>query len=112
MRRAVELGSSNAQTELARWYVDGECGLPTNYKEAMRLAKLGAEAGNATAMNHIGLLFHEGWGVATDFDQACKWNREATALGLEGAKYNLRNLARTGHAPSIAAVRDLGLGPL
>ena len=112
MRRAVELGDAEAQTELARWYVEGECGLPTNYKEAMRLAKLGAPAGDADAMNNIGILFHEGWGVAEDPDEAYKWWRQAAALGNEVAKDNLRNLARDGHDPSIAAVRDLGLGPL
>ena len=90
----------------------GECGLPTNYKEAMQLAKLGAESGNARAMNHIGFLFHEGLGVAKDLDEAYKWGRQAAALGNEVAKNYLRMLARTDHAPSIAAVRDLGLGPL
>ena len=112
MRRAVELGSSNAQTELARWYIFGDCGLPINYKEAIRLAKLGAAAGNANAMIHIGCLFHNGSGVAKDDDEACKWFRQAAALGQEHAKTNLRTLARAGHAPSLAAVRELGLGPL
>ena len=78
----------------------------------MRLARLGAEAGNALAMNHIGCLFRDGWGVVQDLDEACKWYRQAAALGREGAKNNLRNLARAGHAPSVAAVCDLGLGPL
>ena len=87
----------------------GECGLPTNYKEAMRLARLGAAAGNALAMTYIGGLFH---GVAKDDDEACKWYRQAAALGQENAKTNLRTLARAGHAPSLAAVRELGLGPL
>ena len=31
MRRAVELGYADAQTELTRWYIVGKCGLPTNY---------------------------------------------------------------------------------
>ena len=108
MRRAVELSSSDAQTELARWYMFGECGLPTNYKEAMRLAKLGAAAGNGIAMNHMGSLFHNGWGVAKDHDEACKWYRQAAALGEESAKTNLRKLARLGHSPSLVAVRELG----
>ena len=112
MRRAIELGYAVAQAELARWYMFGECGLPTNYKEAMRLAKLGAEAGNAPAMSHIGFLIVKGWGVAKDDDEACKGYRHAAALGLEVAKNILRKLARTGHAPFITAVRELGLGQL
>ena len=38
--------------------------------------------------------------------------RGDAAQGLEGATNNLRTLARYGHAPSITAVRELGLGPL
>ena len=112
MRRAVELGYAGAQTQLARWYILGVCGLPTNYKEAMLLAKLGAAAGDAIAMTHIGCLFQNGWGVAKDLDEACTWYRQAAALGFDGAKVNLRNLARAGHAPSLASVRELHLGPL
>ena len=112
MRRAVELGDVEAQTELARWYILGECGLPTNYKEAMRLAKLGAAAGDALAMNHIGCLFQGGWGVAKDDDEACNWYRQAAALGNGVAKSSLHDLACAGNAPSITAVRDLRLGPL
>ena len=63
-------------------------------------------------MTHIGGLFHEGWGVVQDLDEACKWGRQAAALGNEAAKTNLRDLSRTGHAPALAAVRDLGLAPL
>ena len=111
MRRAVELSSSDAQTELARWYMHGDCGLPTNCKEAMRLVKLGAEAGNALAMNSIGSLFHAGWGVAKDHDEACRWYRQAAVMGVEAAKNNLHILARYGHPPSVAAVRELALGP-
>ena len=63
-------------------------------------------------MSHLGFLFCKGWGVAQDLDEACKWHRQAAALGDEVAKTNLRNLAHAGHAPSLAAVRELGLGPL
>ena len=103
MCRAAQLGYAAAQTELARWYILGDCGLPTNYKEAMRLAMLGAEAGNAIAMNHVGVLFHNGWGVAKDLDEASEWYRQAATLGSKAAKNNLRNLS---------SVRELRLGPL
>ena len=78
----------------------------------MRLAKLGAESGDAIAMTHIGCLFQKGWGVPKDDDEACKWYRQAAALGFDAANGNLRILARAGHAPSIAAVRKLRLGSL
>ena len=95
----VQAGCADAQTELVKWCMLGECGLPTNYKEAMRLAKLGAAAGNAFTMNHISSLFHSGWGVAENLDEASNWYRQAAALGNEAAKTNLRTLARAGHAP-------------
>ena len=112
MRRAVELGVADAQAELARWYMTGKCGLPVSHKEAHRLSRLGAEQGNAVAMTHLGALFGNGWGVARDLDETCKWYCQAAALGLERAKNNLRVLARSVHAPALAVVRELGLGPL
>ena len=63
-------------------------------------------------MSHLGALFCKGWGGAEDLDEGCKWFRQVTALGNEAAKHNLRMLASEGHAPSIAAVREFGLGPL
>ena len=107
MRRAVELGVVDAQAGLAMWYMYGG-GLPVGYKEAHRLARLSDEQGNANAMTHLGALlgngwgaakdanaaamchvgvfFSKGWGVARDDDEACKWYRQAAALGHEGAK--------------------------
>ena len=112
MRRAVELGEADAQAELALCYSRGECGRPVNYKDAHRLARLGADQGHAFAMTNIGLLFGRGWGVAQDLDEAFKWYRQAALLGNDVSKNNIRGLARAGHALSLAAVRELGLGPL
>ena len=63
-------------------------------------------------MSHLGALFGNGWGAAKNLDEACTWLRRAAALGDERAKDNLRMLARAGRASAIAAVRELGLGPL
>ena len=62
-------------------------------------------------MSHLGILSYNGHGVAEDNDEACKWFRQAAALGLERAKDNLRMLARAGRASAIAAVRELDLDP-
>ena len=112
IRRAAELGDADAQHKLADWYGQGTNSLPINHKEAMRLARLGAEQGHLGATNLVGFLFAKGQGVAASLDEACKWYRRAAELGEEVAKDNLRGHARAGHAPSLAAVRELGLGPL
>ena len=111
-RRAADLGFPLAQGQLAKWYRTGECSLPTNYKEAFRLAQLGGAQGSAFSMRELGFLYGQGLGVAENHDEACTWFRQAAALGDENSKVNLRSLARSGHAPAAAAVRDLGLGPL
>ena len=112
MRRAADLGLAEAQGQLSQWYAKGECSLPTNYKEALRLARLGAAQGNAFSMRQLGALYDGGLGVAEDRDEGCNFYRQAAALGDEDSMRYLLCLAREGVAPALAAVRDLGLGPL
>ena len=113
MRRAAELGYTTAQGQLGHWYMEGEGSpLPVNYKEALRLSRLAAGKGHATALGNFGTLFASGLGVPRDLDEACRLFRQAITLGCESAEDKLRDLAREGHAPSLAAVRELGLGPL
>ena len=78
----------------------------------MRLARLGSEQGDPGATFLVGFLLANGCGVAESRDEACKWYRQAAVLGEEGANDSLRRLAREGHAPSLAAVRELGLRQL
>ena len=109
MRRAAELGDPEAQGQLAQWYLQGECSLPANYKEALRLAGIGATQSNTLSMRQLGNLYIDGLGVAKDLDEACKWYRQAAALGNDAAKAELRILAREGHEQAGAALRELGL---
>ena len=109
MRRAADLGDAVAQIALARWYTQGIKSLPIDYKEAMRFARLAAAQGHLNAACLIGVLFDKGHGVAENRDEACKWYRQAAEQGEAASKNNLLVLARFGHAPSIASVRDLGL---
>ena len=113
MRRAAELGVAEAQVQLGHWYLGGEGSpLPVNYKDALRLLRLAADKGHALAISNLGVYFANGDGVPRNLDEACRLFRQAIALGFEPVKDNLRSLARTGHVPSLAAVRELGLGPL
>ena len=63
-------------------------------------------------MRQLGNLYLHGLGVALDLDEACKWYRQAAALGDMNSKHYARVLASDGHAPSVLAVSELGLGPL
>ena len=111
MRRAVELRCTAAQCQLGAWFMLGEVSpLPANYKEALRLSRLAAEMGQPVAICNLGVLFTNGDEVPRDLDEACRLYRQAITLGFEPAKDKLRALARTGHAPVLAAVRELGLG--
>ena len=113
MRRAVELDHSEAQNELGMWYSLGEGSpLPVNYKVMMRLTRLAAHKGDATAISNLGVFIANGQGVPRDLDEACRLYSRAIELGFEPAKDKLRRLAWQGHTPSLAAVRELRLAPL
>ena len=110
MRRAAEVGDAGAQNVLARWYMDGINSLPANHNEAVRLARLSAEQGSASSACLVGFLCAS----AGDLDEVCSWYRQAAALGDSGgvAAGNLRAFARGGHVLAVAAMREVGLGPL
>ncbi|TVR09537.1 MAG: hypothetical protein EA385_06830 [Salinarimonadaceae bacterium] len=65
-----------------------------NFAEAARYFRLGAEAGNASAMNQIGWFYRNGLGVAQDDAEAMRWFRRgaeagnATAMGNIGSMYD------------------------
>ena len=52
-----------------------------DYAEAMRLYRQAAAIGDAAAMNHIGRLYQNGWGVAADYGEAMRWYRLAAEKG-------------------------------
>jgi len=62
-----------------------------------------AEAGDAEAMNNIGVLYNKGLGVDADAKTAAGWYRRAAELGFVNAQFNLANLLYTGNG----VARDL-----
>lgn len=60
------------------FYGDGS---PPDYREALRLFKLAAEAGHVGAMYRIGSIHEAGIDVDRDSDLALRWYRKAAALG-------------------------------
>ena len=57
-----------------------------DYAEAMRLARLAADAGDVDGQVLVGFLYQEGRGVAQDDSQAMHWYRLAADQGLAGAQ--------------------------
>ena len=42
-----------------------------------------ADLGNAYAMNNIGVMYRNGWGVEKDLDEANKWYKKAEDAGYD-----------------------------
>ena len=62
-----------------------------DYAEARKWYEKAAAAGNAFAMNGLGLIYLNGYGVALDYVEARKWYEKAAATGNAYAMYNLGN---------------------
>ena len=55
----------------------------------MKWYRKAADAGHAVAMNNIGVLYHNGWGVSQDYTEAMRWYRKAADAGIDTAMYNI-----------------------
>jgi hypothetical protein len=59
------------------------------YIEAHEWFLQAAEAGHAGAMNMLGVLYNNGYGVARDYDQARHWQEKSAEAGNPSAMHNL-----------------------
>ena len=60
-----------------------------DYATALRLLRPLAEQGHAAAQYNLGLMYHEGKGVAQDYAQAVAWFRKAAEQGIAQAQFYL-----------------------
>ena len=78
---------------LAAWagpYEDGNTAYQRkDYVEALRLFGIAAGQGNALAQANLGVMYHNGEGVAQDYAEALRWFRLAAAQGDARAQSNL-----------------------
>jgi TPR repeat protein len=72
-------------------FENGE-GVAQDYAEAVRLYRLAAVQGHATAQYNFGYMFENGLGVAQDRAEAIRWFRLAAAQGHSRAQANLEKL--------------------
>ncbi|WP_374383628.1 tetratricopeptide repeat protein [Dongia sp.] len=56
-----------------------------------------AEAGDAEAINNIGILYNKGFGVEKDAKKAAVFYRKAAEMGFANAQFNLANLYYAGN---------------
>jgi TPR repeat protein len=67
------------------------------YDLAMQEWSKKAAAGDAEAMNNIGILYNKGLGVAEDAAGAAGWYRKSAELGFANGQFNLANLLYNGN---------------
>ncbi|WP_075643772.1 tetratricopeptide repeat protein [Paraburkholderia monticola] len=83
--RAAGLNYVPAITQLGVMYNgDGSMGAPADHVKAARLFLEAARAGDAQAMNNLGLLYLQGKGVRQNVNEAVYWWRKAVEVDKNG----------------------------
>jgi TPR repeat protein len=63
-----------------------------NHQEALKWFRKGAEQGFALAQYNLGVMYHNGQGVAQNHEEAVKWYRKAAEQGYADAQKALKEL--------------------
>jgi TPR repeat protein len=69
---------------------------PKEYALVFPLYEAGADLGEGSSMNNLGIAYAEGHGIAQDFAKAREWYEKAAAKGSVAAMTNLGNLYANG----------------
>jgi TPR repeat protein len=79
-----------------------------DYTEAMKFFRAAAAKDSVAALNGIGVLYNNGWGVARDYAEARNWYEKAAARGHSAAMNSLGLLYENGRgvAQDYAAARN------
>lgn len=82
-------GVSEAQHDLAAIYTAGHGGTKQSYEKAAFWFRHAAGNGVPNAAYNLGVLYHQGLGVAQDTPEALRWYKVAADKGHPEAQYNL-----------------------
>lgn len=82
-------GVPEAQHDLAALYTSGQANVIQDYERAAYWFRHAAVQGIANAAYNLGVLYHQGLGVAQDTPKAMDWYARAAQLGHPEAQYNL-----------------------
>jgi TPR repeat protein len=81
----------------AEWLAEAQRHVETrDYGNALPLFRKAGDAGDMTAMNHLGVLYRDGKGVDQDYAKALEWFQKAADAGDATAMSNLGVLYRNG----------------
>jgi TPR repeat protein len=80
---------TQTQNELGKLYLNTNPVNDHDFREALNWFNKAAEQGYSRAINNIGLMYANGWGVKKDNNEAIKWYRKAAESGLDIAQLNL-----------------------
>lgn len=92
---AAELGSAEAQNEIATYYLQGTNGFPKDEKKALELLESAAKKDYAPAQHNTSLCYYNGWGTSVNIDKSIFWCEKAASNGYEDAIKNLEILRKT-----------------
>ncbi|QQG36987.1 MAG: SEL1-like repeat protein [Micavibrio aeruginosavorus] len=82
-------GVPEAQHDLAAIYTAGQGGVKTDFTQAAKWFEEAALNGIANARYNLGVLYHQGLGVAQDTNKAINWYKAAASQNHPEAQYNL-----------------------
>jgi TPR repeat protein/uncharacterized caspase-like protein len=91
-RKAIDQGHVYSHVALGDLYLNGGKGLEKNEKEAFRLYRSAATAGEVNAMVKLAECYEDGQGVAEDVNEATEWYRKAATFGTDRAETRLKEI--------------------
>ncbi len=87
--RGAQEGDSWAMDALGLMYLSGQSPVGRDYAAAKEWLTKAAAAGNGNAMNRLGEMYFNGWGVPKDEAEAVVWYRRGVDQGSHAAMNNL-----------------------
>jgi len=106
-KRLADIGSVDAQYNLALMYYNGE-GVPQDHKEAIKWFRKAAEQGDADAQRYIGVLYKDGdKGLIQDYIRAHVWFNIAAANGDEEGRKLRDTLAKEMTSDQLAEAQKM-----
>ncbi|WP_430390348.1 tetratricopeptide repeat protein [Dyella sp. 20L07] len=88
-------GDRASQLAVAQTYLEG-IGCERDAAEAMYWFQHAAHQGESMAMNMLGRIHENGWGVAVNYELAAVWYREAAEHGSDWGMYNYAHVLANG----------------
>jgi len=87
--QAAQTGDAWAMDVVGLLYLSGPMPIQRDYKAAMDWLSKAANAGNGNAMNRIGEIYYNGWGVIKNEPESVSWYRRGVEHGSYSAMNNL-----------------------